>query len=357
MRRRVLCTREFQSSIKHSVHKLLKDQIYRLGLVRHFHITNNSIIGKEHGSEFLFKGIHEDPDEIKSTEGIDDAWLEEAEKTTADSLRILLATIRKEGSEVIASWNPEVENSPIDKFARKNTPPSSIIRHVGWRDNPYRSTEMEELRLYQQEHDPENYDWVWEGQYRKYSAAAIFGSRVSVEEFEAPDGVRLFYGVDWGFANDPTVMIRCFVLDEVLYIEYEAYGHHVELDDLPEHFDQVPGCRKWPIKADAARPETISHMAAKRFAITAAKKWKGSVEDGITHLKGFKRIVIHKRCTNMQQEARLYSYKTDPRQVDADGNPVVLPKIVDKWNHGWDAVRYALDGYIKRKVSILEVTE
>ncbi|MDE2100265.1 MAG: PBSX family phage terminase large subunit [Patescibacteria group bacterium] len=344
---RILCTREYQSSIRHSVHRLLKDQITNLNLAQHFYITEKSIVGKAFNSEFIFKGIHEDPDEIKSTEGITKCWLEEAEKTTYDSLNILTKTIRKPGSEIWATWNPEEENSPIDKYAVKNTPPGSILLNVSYRDNPFHSEEMERQRIYDQQYDPDNYDWVWEGGYRKISAAAILAHKCDVDEFEAPEGTRFFYGVDWGFAKDPTVLIRCFMQGDCLYIDYEAYGYGVEMEDIPALFDTVPGVRKWPIKADSARPETISYIARRGFNISAAAKWKGSVEDGIEHLRGFKRIIIHKRCEKIQQEARLYSYKTDPRQLDANNNPVVLPEIKDGWDHGWDATRYSLDGYIK----------
>lgn len=344
--KRILCTREYQSSIKHSVHRLLKDLITRLNLNQYFYITDNSIVGKVHGSEFLFKGIHEDPDEIKSTEGVDVAWLEEAEKTTADSLNILIKTIRKPGSEIIASWNPERENSPIDVRGRKNTPEDTFLFPVSWRDNPFHSPEMEKERLYTLQYDPDNYDWVWEGGYRKISYAAIFRNRVTIEEFEAPEGTRHYFGADWGFSDDPTVLIRCFIQDECLFIEHEVYGYRTELDDIPALFDQVPGAREWPIKADCSRPETISYIRRKGFNISAAEKWKGSVEDGIAHIKAFKKVVIHKRCLKIAQEARLYCYKTDPRQVDEKGKPVILPEIKDGNDHGWDSVRYSLDGYI-----------
>jgi phage terminase large subunit len=105
----------------------------------------------------------------------------------------------------------------------------------------------------------------------------------------------------------------------------------------------VPGARDWPIKADCARPETISALARAGFNITAAEKWPGSVEDGIAHIKAFRRIHIHKRCKQMQIEARLYSYKVD--KVTS----LVLPIIVDAWNHGWDSIRYGLDGYIQKR--------
>lgn len=130
---------------------------------------------------------------------------------------------------------------------------------------------------------------------------------------------------------------------EELWIDMEAFGHGVDMDELPQLMDSIPTARKWPIKADCERPETISYLRKQGFNITEAKKWQGCVEDGITHLRGFKMIHIHERCKRIAQEARLYSYKVD--RISGD----ILPIIIDKHNHGWDATRYALDGYIKRR--------
>ena len=105
-------------------------------------------------------------------------------------------------------------------------------------------------------------------------------------------------------------------------------------------YDSVPESRKWIIKGDCSRPETISHIKHKGFNISAAKKWQGSVEDGIAYLRGFKQIIIHPRSKHTAEEARSYSYKTDMLINE------VLPIIEDKNNQCWDAVRYSLDGYI-----------
>jgi phage terminase large subunit len=132
------------------------------------------------------------------------------------------------------------------------------------------------------------------------------------------------------------------VKDDVLYVDREAFGHQVELDDTPALFDSIPTARKWPIKADSARPETISYVRRQGFPqLGPAEKWKGSVEDGIAALKAFRQIVVHERCPHIAKEFRLYSYKID--KVTGD----ILPIIVDKHNHGIDALRYALDGYIR----------
>ena len=122
----------------------------------------------------------------------------------------------------------------------------------------------------------------------------------------------------------------------------------VELDELGQFFRAVPGICEWQIYADNARPETISYMGGQGFNIMAAPKWAGSVEDGITYIKGFKKVVIHKRCKNVVYEFKNYKYKIDKNTAE------ILPIVVDKDNHTIDAIRYALSPYIKREVSIFE---
>jgi len=351
---RILCAREFQNSIGDSVHRLLVDQINELGLRNCFQVTDKSIRSTS-GSEFLFKGLRKSIAEIKSTEGIDICWVEEAQSVSAHSWEILIPTIRKEGSEIWISFNPLEETDPTYQQFVINPPPNTCVVKIGWENNPWFPEVLNQERLHMQAIDLEAYDHIWGGHCKTITDAVIFGRRTAVETFDTPtEGIRFFYGADWGFANDPTALVRSFIKDDCLFIDHEAFGYKVEIDDTPalfaggrgsdgREYPGVPGARDWPIKADAARPETISYMARQGFNVTGAAKWEGCVEDGVTHLKGFKRIVIHERCKHMQEERRLYRYKVDPRTGD------VLPIIVDAFNHGWDAVRYSLDGYIQKR--------
>jgi phage terminase large subunit len=188
--------------------------------------------------------------------------------------------------------------------------------------------------------DYQSYLHVWEGEVRKHSNALIFGGYFKVEDFETPRDARFYYGADWGFATDPTTLIRCFIKGKTLYIDSEAWAIGCEIDNTPALFEKVEGSRKWPIKADNARPETISYMRRQGFNISGAKKWQGSVEDGIEYLKTYD-IVIHPRCKHTIDEFNHYSYKVDKQTGD------VLPVIVDANNHLCDSLRYALDGLIK----------
>lgn len=351
-RERILCTREFQTSIKDSVHQVLKRQIEILGLTSQFEVTEREIRCTKTGSEFIFKGIRRDPDSLKSVEGITKTWVEEGQLITRDSLDILLPTIfrdENDRSQLIVTYNPELEDSPIEELV-KFPIADSIIRDVNWRDNPYFPQGLERLRsraekLAEDTGDWSAYDWIWEGKYRLLSEAVIFGKRVVFEEFETPITAYFYHGVDWGFSVDPTVLIRCYITDEDdgrhLWIDKESYGYETPIDEYPCLFSRIETSRRWPIKADSSRPETIHHVSRMNYNITAAKKWSGSVEDGIEFLKGFKKIHIHLSCTHMIEEAKLYSYKQDPITRK------IFPIPVDAHNHGWDAVRYALDDLIR----------
>lgn len=346
----MLCARELQTSIADSVHKLLKDQISAMQLDPFFEVTQKTIISKTTGSEIIFKGIRNNVQEIKSTEGIDLCWVEEAQSVSKDSWDLLIPTIRKADSEIWISFNPDLEEDATVQYFIKEPRADSIVQQVSWEDNKHFPDVLEQERRYLLKKDPIAYQHVWEGGFRKISDAIIFKNRVEYDSFLPPEKVRYFHGVDWGFANDPFACIRFYIHDECLFIEREVFGYGVEIDEIPALLDNsMPGIRNWPIKADNARPESISYVRRRGFMIDAAEKWKGSVEDGIAHLKAFKKIIIHERCKQMGQEARLYSYKVDKKQLDSNGQPVVLPIIVDAHNHGWDAIRYGLDGYIQTR--------
>lgn len=373
-RLRVLCGREFQTSIKDSVHAVLKSQISELGLERHFRVTREGIASSV-GSEFIFSGLHNNQDQIKSTEGVDIFWGEEAHSFSNDTFNYLIPTIRKDapggpfgqGAELWFSYNQHDDNDPIhERFVStsgaerfRRTRERSIVRPVTWRDNPYFPDVLNEERMAWRESDPDAYDWIWELQTRHIGSSIVFRGKTEVHAFERPEtgASRFFFGADWGFANDPSALVRCWTNEAQteLFIDYEAFGYGVELDHLPALFagshpegkwenpqnrPGIEGAFHWPIKADGARPETISYMRRQGFNIAAAEKWPGSVEDGVEHIKGFRKVHIHERCKNLAREARLYSYKVDKKTGE------VLPVILDKHNHGWDATRYALDGYI-----------
>ena len=349
---RILCARETQISITESVHRLLKDQIELLGLGKIYEVQK-AAIRCLNGSEFIFAGIRTDPAKIKSTEGVDIAWVEEAEKVSEESWAILIPTIRKAGSEIWITFNPNEATDPTAKRFLLNPPPDAEVVEVSWEDNDWFPTELAKEKDYLYRVDPEAAAHVWGGQFRKGSQAQIFRGKYVVEEFEAEEKARdgrlhpktdwsgPYFGADWGFSSDPTTLVKLWIFQGKLYVEQEAYGIGVELNQIPQLFDSIPGSRQHVIRADNSRPETIFHVAQLGFNIVAAEKWPGSVEDGIGWLRHFESIVIHPRCKHTEEEARLYRYKTDPVTGD------VLPIVIDKHNHCWDAIRYAMQPAIR----------
>ena len=185
--------------------------------------------------------------------------------------------------------------------------------------------------------DYDRYMHVWEGHTRTISDAQVFKGKFRSDVFDTPEGATFYLGADWGFSQDPSVLVRAFIKDGRLWIDHEAYGVGVDIDDTPTLFDVVPDARKWMITADSARPETISYMQRHGYKMRSAKKGKGSVDDGVSFLRSFEEIVAHERCKHTLYELRHYSYKTDRLTGD------VLPILEDKHNHCIDALRYGIE--------------
>jgi len=341
---RVLCARELQNSIRDSVHQLIADQIALMGLSALFRVREKDITSAV-GAEFIFKGLRgmrNNSAQLKSLEGVDICWIEEGQTVSQASLETMTPTIRKPGSEIWITFNPDQESDPVYKLTM-NPPPGSIVRKVNWDQNPWFPNELDMERRWMQRTDPEAYAHVWDGECRSYTDAQVLRGKWIVESFQPSDDWNgPYYGADWGYAQDPTTLVRCWIHDARLYIEHEAYRIGCEIDQIPALFDTVPGSREHTIRADSARPETISYLRRQGFRIVGAKKGKGSVEDGVAHLRSYEKIVIHPRCTHTAEEARLWSFKVDKLSGD------ILPKLEKRHDHCWDAVRYALEPVIRR---------
>lgn len=357
---RWLCAREIQKSLDQSVKRLLEDEIKRLN-VGHLFEVQRSLIKTPGDGIIAFQGLQDHTSEsIKSLEDFDGAWLEEAQTISQRSLDLLRPTIRKEyddgtSSEIWFSWNPRFEDDPVDVFFRskKNPPPAnSRIIEVNFEDNPWFPNVLREEMRYDRQRDPDKYIHIWRGGYLKNSEARVF-KNWKEEQFETHAGARFFFGGDWGFANDPTVLVRCYIIGRTLFIDREAYKVGCEIDytpalfagdapraglwENPYKYPGIPGAHRWPITADSARPETISYMQKRGFKIEGAKKGQDSVKEGVDFLKNYD-IVVHPSCRHTIDELTMYSYKVDKQTQQ------VLPVLEDKKNHVIDSLRYALEG-------------
>lgn len=343
---RVLATREFQASIKESFHAELKAAIAsEPWLEAHYDVGVDYLKGAN-GTEFIFRGLRHSVNTIKSLAKIDLTIVEEAEDVPESSWLALEATVfRQPKSELWAIWNPRLDGSPVDMRFRKTPPANALIAELNWQDNPFFPAGLDTLRQREQERlDPSTYAHVWEGAYLVNSAAQVFAGKYRVAEFvPGADWDGPYQGGDFGFSQDPTAAVRCWIHGGVLYIEHEAGKAGLELDDTAGFIAQrIDRFADYATRWDSARPESISHL--KRHGLpksVAVEKWKGSVEDGIAFMRSFREIVVHPRCSGTIKEMRLYSYKVDRLSGDA------LPVIVDANNHYIDAIRYALGPMVK----------
>jgi phage terminase large subunit len=333
-----VCVREVQRSLNQSVKKLLESKIEQLGVGRLFEVQEAQI-KTPRGGRIIFQGMqNHTADSIKSLEGYDIAWVEEAQSLSQRSLDLLRPTIRKPDSELWFSWNPSQQTDPVDALLRGDKPPpDAVVIEVNYEDNPWFPDVLRAEMEYDRRRDPDKFLHVWRGAYSRNSESRVF-KNWTVEEFDRPQGTVYRLGADWGFSVDPSVLVRCSIEANRLYVDYEAHQIGCEIVNLPELFMGVPEAEKWPITADSARPETISHMQKNGFPrIRSAIKGAKSLEDGVEWLKSFD-IVVHPRCKHLIDELTLYSYKTDPLTGE------VLPVLEDKNNHVIDALRYACEG-------------
>jgi len=342
----IVCVREIQKSLKFSAKKLIEDKIQSLGVSHLFDITLTEI--RHNGGVIIFQGLQDHTaDSIKSLEGFDYCWVEEAQSISKRSLEMLIPTIRKEGSEIWFSWNPTHPDDPIEEFFNNNE--SASLVHVNYLDNPYcPDTIIEEAQRHLKT-DSDTYGHVWLGEYLSISDALVFNKKYEIANFEVNEsfGEPLF-GLDFGFAIDPTAAVCCYIKDNFLFIRHEASKVGLELDYTAEYIkSKIPNIEKYVVRADSARPESISYL--KRHGIPRCEgvdKWAGSIEDGVSFMRSFEKIIIHTECVHTQDEFRKYSYKIDKRTGD------ILPKLEDKYNHIIDAIRYALTPLIKNSISL-----
>jgi phage terminase large subunit len=333
-----VCVRETLKSLEFSVKKLLEAKIARHNAGAHFEVQDRRILSKL-GGVTIFEGMQNHTAEsIKSLEGFDRLWFEEGQNASDKSLTLARPTIRKPGSQLWFGWNPELPTDPIDVLLRGTMPPpDSIVVEANYMDNPFLPDVLREEMEYDKRRDPDKYAHVWLGKYQQNSEARVF-KNWRVEEFDPSPEWILRQGADWGFSIDPTCLIQCALVGRTLYVIHEAYRVGCDIVDTPELFLSVPDSEKWPLTADSARPETISHLRRNGFPkIMPAVKGARSLEEGIEWLKSHD-LVIHPRCKHTIDELTLYKYKQDPLTSK------VLPLLEDKDNHLIDALRYACEG-------------
>ena len=343
-----LCCRQVQKSIEKSAHSLMVHRIKEHKLEEYFNITQRDITNLRTNSQVHYLGLERNPENVKSIPNLGYLWIEEADTISSYSWELVIPTvIRNNGCKIIVTFNPNLEGDVVYKTFVTNDPPlNSYVKKLTYRDNPFPMNEAAFTEIERKkQNDYEGYLHIYEGYCRKFSEASVFKDKWKVKEFEEDTSVHKYFGLDFGFSQDPTAGVRCYVVDNTLYITHEAVQIGLEIDDTGQFLvDNLPDIKGNAIYADNARPETISYINKKEygFSVYAADKGKGSIEDGIEYIKSFDQVIIHTRCPHTANEFSTYSYKVDERSGD------ITNKIIDANNDILDALRYSLERRMKR---------
>lgn len=366
---RVLVAREKADSNSESVKEELRQHVRRRQMGKVMREANGAFV-HSNGSKMIFKGLNESAGShkaAKSTAQIDLVFVEESQEIGEQAWQIFLPTIRKRGAKIIIAGNPELEDSYLATRWIDNPDEQTILVRLFKEDNPaFPESLVQEMAHDQKMIDkaPNEdarraaqaiFDWKWLGAYKVVTDKQVL-KRVEVKDFDTPEGVQFFHGMDHGFASDPACVIRCFIMRnedglEDLYVDFASYGHGISVHDLGTFVGSCPTLTrygqtsghvpKWEVKADSARPELNSMLNDEGFDLKPVEKWDGSVEDGILYLNSFDRIYVRPELEEFIDETKKYSYKVDR----ITGKP--LPILEDKFNHGIDGLRYALQDRIK----------
>jgi phage terminase large subunit len=345
---RILCAREFQTSIKDSVHKLLCDQIESLGLLGFYEITQNSIRGRN-GTEFAFVGLRNNVANIKSYEGVDICWVEEAHTTSRLSWNILIPTIRKQGSEIWISFNPELETDETYQRFVLNPPDDCIQIKINWSDNPWfpKTLMLEKEAL--KNRDLEAYNQVWEGLCRQSVDGAIFAKELQQAELDGRlckvpyDATKPVHAVfDLGWSDSTAIWFLQFVGMETRLIRYiedsqKTISHYLAtMQTFGYVYDKV-----W-LPHDAEN-KTLAAAGRSIDDIVRAAGFKTQILPRVPILDSINAArTIFPSCYFDRDNAaeginclRHYRYEVDPTTGQFSRTP-----LHDHYSHGADAFRY-----------------
>lgn len=345
---RVLCAREYQNSISQSVHKLLSDQIYALGIESFYEITQTSIRGAN-GTEFSFAGLKNNIANIKSFEGVDYCWVEEAQTVSKTSWDILIPTIRKEGSEIWICFNPELETDETYQRFVVNPPENAVVQKVNWSDNPWfpevLRLEKDALKM----RDTQAYNTVWEGICRQTVDGAIFAKEMTLADLEGRitkvpyDAAKPVHAVfDLGWADATAVWFVQFIGMETRLIRYfettqttitdilarmQTFGYVYDTLWLPHDAENKT------LAANGRSIEEIVRNAGYNTRIIGKTPIVDSINAARTIFKAC--YFDRENCHQGLQCLRHYRYDVDPDTKQFSQKP-----LHDNYSHGADAFRY-----------------
>lgn len=354
---RIVCAREIQKSIKDSVHQLLADIIKEYGLGGFFHVQNDKIVGKN-GSLFLFRGLKHNTTDLKSLEGADICWVEEAENVSHNSWEILIPTIRKDGSEIWVSFNTKALTDPTYKRFVKHDDPDIHCQKVSWRDNPFFPEVLNKERIRLQELDPEAYDHIWEGApdtrrtgyiYAKQIAKAQSEGRITRVPYDPASPVWMAW--DLGFGDATSIWWLQFIGRELRWLEYyENSGEQLE------HYAAVVRSKSYTYASPAiylpfdGAHGNIRGLSVEKQLIGMGFKCQvleqAGIAPGIEQLRQTMAFSCfdEQKCADGLHALNNYQYKFDDKKQALKKDP-----DHDWSSHAADAARYAAQAAALKK--------
>lgn len=346
---RILCTREVQKSIKDSVHQLLSDQIGALGLGSQYEILTQEIRGKN-GTNIVFSGLADQTVEsIKSFEGVDIVWVEEARAVSKRSWSILIPTIRKEGSEIWASFNPELDTDETYQRFVVNPPPDATVVKISYHDNPWFPSVLEKERLYSETNDPEEYANIWDGECKASVSGAIYSKELAkivelgrVTNVPYEPRFKVHVVCDLGFNDSMAIGLFQRHLSELRCFDYLEDSHRTLDSYSAELRDKRLNWGKLWLPHDA-KHETLAAAGKSVEQLMRALGWEVDsvpnigVEQGIKTARMALGQTYFDRAKTVRLQECLKRYRRNiPMTTGEPGSP-----IHDEFSHGADMYRYA----------------
>lgn len=349
---RVLCAREIQKSIADSVHKLLADQIEAMGLAGFYEIQKTAIYGKN-GTEFLFAGLRHNISNLKSYEGVDIVWVEEAQSVSKASWDVLIPTIRKEGSEIWVSFNPDLEDDPTYQRFVMDPPSNADVVKINYDSNPWfpdvLRQEMEDCRR----KNYQDYLHIWEGQCKQAVEGAIFAAELQkaaeenrITRVPVQPGIPVHTFHDLGQSDNYAIWFA-----QIVGMEFRLVDYYQNSGQKVPHYIDVLARRGYHY-GEIFLPHDAEHeqLAAQQ---TVAQQYREAIRNNPSLGKSvrivpripkkflaieaarkiFERCVFDKdKCTDGIQCLRRYRYA-----IDEETGKIGKEPMHDIYSHGADA--------------------
>lgn len=363
---RIACAREIQKSIKDSVYQLLCDVIRSHELESFYTIMSDRIKG-ENGTTFLFLGLKHNITGVKSLEGVDIVWVEEAENVSDNSWEVLIPTIRKENSEIWVSFNSKYRSDPTYVRFVQNAGDDTLVKKVTYADNPFFPEVLDKERLKLKAVDTDAYNHIWEGDFDERKEGSVYGKQIQAAREDGritnvpyDPAYEVWTAWDLGFGDATAIWWLQYVGRELRWIDYyESTG------ELLDHYVQIVKSKPYNYRI---KPVALPHDG------NAGNIRGGSVSDQLKSM-GLDNIVLERESDitpgiNLVRQA--LSYSVFDRENCRDGLHA-LENYTYEWNedkqrfsnrplHDWssdaaDAARYAVRSISKMTNKVVKTVD